>query len=136
MQDRPSERIVDQRLRNRIIEAVLNLAYGKTGVLDVGFAEYFNTFYDWMPAYDEGEVYPNSAMTHDECAALERVRRVVDAACDATPNDMSEEEFIRTGWPARIQPVAREALELMARRGRFAEDREETEPSQRGDWEW
>lgn len=38
---------------------------------------------------------------------------------------MTADELIATGWPKRIQPVAREALNLMRVRGRFSEENEE-----------
>jgi len=42
---------------------------------------------------------------------------------------MTAGEFVAIDWPEHIQPVAREALDHMRRRGRFSEDREEGEPS-------
>ena len=131
MSSRPSDRLIDQRIRNRIMEALELLASGNAGVASVGTAEYFESFYDHIPHSEDGDMRPNAVITDEEKAALLEVRRVMDAACDATPAVMQAGEFISTGWPDRIQPVARTAHELMARRGRFREDREETEPSQR-----
>ena len=38
-------------------------------------------------------------------------------------------EFIATGRPARVQPVARDTLDLMLARGRFDEEVEQSEPA-------
>ena len=129
MEDRPSDRIIDQRIRNRIMESVQTLADGNDGVHRVWPTEYFEEYYDWVPHRREGGLAPNSAISDDERALLQDVSRILDDACDATPAVMSADEFIATGWPARIQPVALKALNRMRERGRFSEDREEDSPS-------
>ena len=129
MEEQISHRLVDQRVRNRIMEVVETLADGDDGVRRASSKEYFESFYDFIPHRDDGRMYPNSAITNDELALLQKVSAILDDACDATPRDMTEEDFIATGWPRRIQPVAHEALSLMRDRGRFSEDREEENPS-------
>jgi hypothetical protein len=129
MEEQPSERLIDQRLRNRIMEAVEILADGDDGVRREWPAEYFESFYDWIPHRRTGKMRPNCAITADERALLLAVSSILDDACDATPDHMTADELIATGWPRRIQPVALKALDLMRRRGRFSEDREEDTPS-------
>jgi hypothetical protein len=51
------------------------------------------------------------------------------AACAATPQMCTDDEFIESGWPAKIQPAATQALDVMRARGRFREDAEEEIPS-------
>jgi hypothetical protein len=87
--------------------------------------EYFESFYDSIPHRDDGGIPANSAVTADEGASLLELSGVLDDACDATPANMTAEEFIATGWPKRIQPVALKALKLMRGRGRFSEEKEE-----------
>ena len=60
----------------------------------------------------------------EEWAALIAVSAIVDDACDATPVVLDEDAFISTGWPERIQSVAKAARGLMCERGRFNEDHE------------
>jgi hypothetical protein len=134
MEDRPSERIVDQRIRNRIMEAVQTLAEGDEGVRAVWPAEYFESFYDWIPHHRDGVMPSNSSLTADEQQSLHDVSSILDQACDATPGNMHAEDLIATGWPRRIQPVAQRAIDLMLRRGRFREDVEEIEPSDISPW--
>lgn len=134
MEERPSDRVVDQRIRNRIMEAVHTLALGDEGVREVWPAEYFESFYDWIRHRDDGGMPPNSAITAEERACLLDVSRMLDDACDATPQNMDADELIATGWPKRIQPIAQRALSVMLQRGRFSEEQEEDEPSSKGPW--
>lgn len=128
--DEPSDRLIHQRCRNRIMEALHTLADGDAGVREAG-SNFFEDFYDWIPHRDHGEMAHNSAVTPEERALLHRVSAILDDACDAKPRDMEPEDFVATGWPKRIQAVATEALALMRARGRFSEDVEEETPSQR-----
>ena len=130
MEDQPSDRLVGQRIRNRIMEAVESLANGDDGVCSEWPSDYFENFYDWIPHRDDGEMPLISAISTDERTLLLKVSRVLDDACDATPKNMSADELIATGWPKRIQPVAQKALDLMRDRGRFSEEQEEDTPSE------
>jgi hypothetical protein len=129
MGEQVSERLVEQRIRNRIMEALDMLSDGEEHVQMVGFSDYFELFYDWIPHGEDGGFPDLSTLTKAEQEALTEVRQVLDQACDNTPKDMPERAFIATGWPQRIQPIARRALDLMLERGRFDEKVEETEPS-------
>lgn len=129
MADQISERVVEQRLRNRIIEAVEILAEGEAGVRSVGFTEYFELFYDNVPHRDDGPIPQLSTLSALERMLLDELRTIVDNACDTTPSRMTEADFIATGLPDRIADQAQPALRAMVKRGRFREDIEESEPS-------
>lgn len=133
MEATPSTRIIDQRVRNRIMEELLGLAEGDENVRRIGAGEYFEAFYDWVSHRGDG-VRPNSALTPDEAALILKVSIAVDEACDATPKIVSAKELIATDWPERIKPLARSALDEMLRRGRFSEQVEEAEPSTPVPW--
>ncbi len=51
-------------------------------------------------------------------------------ALSGTRGLTTDDEIAASGWPGRVQPIAREALTTMLERGRFDEAREEQEPSQ------
>ena len=107
------------------------LAEGNEGARTVGPTEYFESFYDWIPY--RGELRSqNNAISAEEKARLSDISKLLDRACDATPQLMTADELIATGWPELIQPIAQEALSLMLQRGRFSEDQEEEEPSSKG----
>ncbi|MGK9086157.1 hypothetical protein KXR64_20470 [Brucella intermedia] len=128
MEEQPTGRLVDQRIRNRIMEAVEVLAGGDETVRREWPVEYFESFYDWIPHQLDGEMRYNSAITPEERAVLLEVSSILDAACDATTGNMDADEFIASGWPKRIQPVAFKALKLMRNRGKCSEDQEENSP--------
>ncbi|MFD6454824.1 hypothetical protein ACFWF3_28980 [Nocardia sp. NPDC060220] len=128
-QDRPSERVVEQRLRNRAIEALETLVEGDEGVRRWGYGDYVNEFFDTIDDDGAWRWREWSTFTPAEVTALDKVQRALLEACAATPRISSDEEFVASGWPRRIKPVAAVALELMQSRGRFREDREEDVPS-------
>lgn len=128
MVEQPSERVVDQRVRNRVIEVLEVLATGKDGLYAVGDAEYFNAFFDWVDDDIPGGWRTNSAYTVHEVHLIEAVHRTMLAALEEA-GAMDTEALAASGWPERIQPVAAEALAPMVARGRFHEELEEDVPS-------
>lgn len=128
MTERPSDRLVEQQIRNRIMEAVLTLAQGDEGVRREWPGEYFESFFDFVP-YGSTAWSSNTALNEREKAKLLELAGLVDQACDATRTLTDAEELIATGWPSKIQPLARQTLNLFLERGRFDEQKEEETPS-------
>ena len=116
------------------MEELYGLVEWKESLESVGFAEYFEAFFDQFPY--EGVPYPNDAMTEAEREAVHNVHRLMIDASNAAPKMMTEEHFIATGWPQRIEPIAEQALLLMLKRGRFSEEHEEGNPSCTNGWPW
>ncbi len=127
-EDAVSERLLHQRLRNRIMEAVSALAEGVDEALAWGFGEYFETFYDHIPHREDGGLPALSTFNQAEISALKRVSSIVDAAADDTPQSMSEADFVASGWPQRIQVEAQAAVAVLNLRGRFCEEQEQDHP--------
>ncbi|MGC5032288.1 hypothetical protein [Micromonospora sp. DT229] len=126
----PSERLVEQRLRNRVMEALVALSEGDSGVPSVGVGDYVNQFFDFIDDDIPWHWRDWSCFTPEEVERLDAVHRLLNAACAATPRIDTDDDFIASGWPARIQPAARTALNVMQARGRFREDAEEETPSE------
>jgi hypothetical protein len=126
-----SERLVDQRVRNRVEEVLEILADGDAGLFAVGGKEYFNLFFDYIDDDLPYDWRALSTYTAEEIEKIEHVLTSMLTALDATASLDTEAEIAATGWPQRVQPVAQEALTAMIARGRFDEEREETEPSHR-----
>lgn len=126
-----SERLVDQRVRNRVAEVLEILADGDAGLFAVGGKEYFNLFFDYIDDDLPYDWRALSTYTAEEIEKIEHVLTSMLTALDATASLDTEAEIAATGWPQRVQPVAQEALTAMIARGRFDEEREETEPSHR-----
>ncbi|WP_214471427.1 hypothetical protein [Mesorhizobium sp. dw_380] len=127
MTDEPSERLIEQRVRNRIYEILEILADGDAGVDLVGIKGYFNLFEDFVhrPSIEAG----TSALSREERSVVLEIAEFLEAASETNP-DFTKAEFIDSDWPGRIAPAAREARALFLRRGLFSEKIEELEPGQ------
>lgn len=126
---RPSEGLVLQRMRNRAMEALVPLSEGDGGVRSVGNVEFVEEFFDIIDDDAPWHWRDWSCFTSDEVEGLSEVHELLKAACSATLRVESDDDFIASGWPGRIQPAARAVLDAMQARGRFREDVEE-EPSE------
>jgi hypothetical protein len=122
-----SWRLIEQRMRNRVMEVLEMLADGAACVRFAGASEYFEMFFDWVDDRRDWRTW--SSFTAGEVEGLARVHGLMEAAARATPQHLSDDELIASGWPGQIQPVATEVLQATRARGRFREDAEETEPS-------
>jgi|TARA_R110002050_G_scaffold244010_1_gene380609 hypothetical protein len=133
-EEKPSERIVEQRVRNRIMEEIWGLSKGDINVAAAGPTEWFESFFDWFPYDGEPDWYP--AMTAKEATAVKQVCILMQQAIldSDIPKNPTVDEICQTGWPQRIAPVAKQALDLMLARGRFSEDDEEVDPSSPVSW--
>jgi hypothetical protein len=118
-----SDRLLDQRLRNRIMESILWLS---EGVGSWGADEYFNQFYDQM-SFDD-QPFPNTTMTANESEALQSLCGLMNRASAATPKNLSFGHLAESGWLASIQNEAKRVLKVFLQRGRCYED-QEGEPS-------
>jgi hypothetical protein len=117
------DRVVAQRLRNNIMDTLTHLADGDAAVFAGGFGDYFESFFMEVPY--EG-VLPNKAMTDGEAAALGAFLTKFREACDATPKAMTDQDFVASGWPARLAPLAASTLSAFSRRGLL--DNEKVDP--------
>lgn len=120
------------------MEQVLSHADWQDSLKLTDVYEHFECFFDAFPY--NGEPYLNEALTEDERAAFSRVHALVKEAYDWLPHSKrhyaTSNEYISTGWPQSIEPVAESALKLMLKRGRFCEDQEEETPSESNGWPW
>ncbi|MEO5758094.1 MAG: hypothetical protein ABIQ51_14690 [Mesorhizobium sp.] len=129
MTEDPSERVIEQRVRNRLYEILEILADCDAGVDLVGIKGYFDLFEDFVhrPSIETG----HSALSKEERAIVLEIADFLETAGEANP-DFTKAEFVESGWPARIAPKARDARALFLRRGLFSETLEEVEPGQTG----
>ncbi|MER9330495.1 hypothetical protein [Mesorhizobium sp. M0488] len=127
MPEEPSERLIEQRIRNRIYEILEILADCDAGVDLVGIKGYFYLFEDFVhrSSIEAG----TSALSRRERAIVLEIAELLEAASETNP-DFTRAEFIDSDWPAKIAPVAREARALFLGRGLFSEKIEEVEPGQ------
>lgn len=125
----PLPRLTEQIIRNSIASN-LGRPYTRE-VISFGWGvdEYFESWAVSFP-YEGGPLllHSNSAFSVDERNALEPLVKLLNEAWDAT-SGMSDEAFLATEWPDRIDEAARNAHALFVKRGKFREDAEEDEPS-------
>lgn len=116
-------------MRNRAMESLEALSEGDEGVRSLGVGEYVNQFFDFIDDDIPSHWREWSTFTPDEVACLDEVHGLLKEACRQTAHEVTDDDFIASGWPARIQPAAKRALDLMTTRGRFSEDIEQDQPS-------
>ena len=107
------------------METLNVLSDGNSGVRAIGAVEYFEMFFDWFPTTDTGDTLDYSVFTAEERTVLNATLRIMNQACDATTELVSDDELIASGWPTRVQPIAKAALDVMHRRGPSDEEEDE-----------
>lgn len=128
--ENPSERLVEQRMRNLAMDALVALSGGNAGVRSVGLGEYVEQFFDIISDDIPWHWRDWSCFMPTEVELLDAVHGLLVTACRETRLANSDDVFIASGWPVRIQPAARSALETMEARDRFRADIEEETPSE------
>jgi hypothetical protein len=79
--DEPSKRLVQQRMRNRAIEALETLADGEEGVRAAGVVEYVEEFFDVIDDRAPWHWKEWSTFTPEEVIAIDRVQQLMLEAC-------------------------------------------------------
>ena len=131
--DHPSERVVEQRVRNRIIE-YLELAASYEDQRDYEAAvpiahvpyEVINQWEDNLPHGPTAIIEP-TVYSAQELDALKQFDRVWRAAADEVPDDYPTLEQVQSmdAWK-RLRSEAAKALAVFARRGKLSEEHEQT----------
>ena len=117
-----SQRLIDQRCRNRIIEAVEMLAQCKGGELRDGEVNYIDFFFDWMDP--DGQPHPNSAMSQSELKAVRDLACFLSEICTAAGR-AGQRVFIAE--EVLVASKARDVFNLMSIIGRLSDDVEQLE---------
>ena len=127
----PTDRVVEQRVRNRIIEyfeltssVALQSAYEKAAPIAHVPYEVINQWEDQLPNGPDAIVEP-SVYTQEELDALARFHAVWNATAEAVPNNyptLSEVQRL-PAWE-RLRAEAESALTVFAHRGKLSEDHE------------
>lgn len=130
--DKPSDRVVSQRVRDRIIEYLelvssfdAQVAYQRRAPSVNVPTEVINQWEDRYNA-DRPEWCSPPVYTKAEARALANSHAELIAVCDET-GDLNEpiEEVVQFPAWSRLRDEARSALSVLSRRGRFSEDVED-----------
>jgi hypothetical protein len=117
-----SKQLLYQRLRNRMIE-LLDLYCSFDDLAKLGAFEAVNMVDDWLPLdYDEA---PN-VFNQQEKRAIGEFINLFEAASNATDEDICDVNWFMSSdeW-IRLSAVAKSALSVLLKRGRFSEEIEE-----------
>jgi hypothetical protein len=117
-----SKQIIEQRVRNRIIEMLEWLVECESTPPNLGMNELINCWEDWVPSPFEPDYFPPPVFTEAEQELIRQVSRAVDTFCCVTPKSITDERAaLKLPQWAAIIMTARSALLVMAARGRMSE---------------
>jgi hypothetical protein len=131
-ESQPSERVVDQRIRNRIIEyfelAASNddqLAYEKNVPIAHVPYEVINQWEDWVPAGPSKAVNDPSVFSAAELQEMQDFQLVWESTAAAVPDDYPHLSDVQAlpAWD-QLRQQAKRALRVFEVRGKLPEDRE------------
>ncbi|MFZ2998281.1 hypothetical protein [Sphingobium sp.] len=115
-----SDRLLDQRLRNGMIERLQMLVDWTETIAAVGAAGYFNSFFDVFP--DKPPLPVNTVLSSEECEALTKILELMDQVASCTRQNLTDDELVASAWPMRIGEQANSALSIMMVRGKLSDD--------------
>lgn len=117
-----SDKILLQRLRNRVMECLEMLSDG-VSVDQIGTDEVINSWYDQV---DEERLsfFREAVFTDQELNALMKVMEVMEANFEAVPSTWNQRDVTFSEPWSKIVLAANQALLVFEKRGRFDEDQE------------
>ncbi len=115
-----AEQALDQRIRNRIIEA-LETMVSEELCSAVGPDDAVNLWYDFVPEC-KPEMFPSPIYTNAEREGIQKVNGVLERVVRSTPNPMPPLQLLQL-WPDWVELVetCRVALIAFSDRGRSSE---------------
>lgn len=134
-ESQPSERVVDQRIRNRIIEYFElaasyddQLAYEQNVPIAHVPYEVINQWEDWVPSGPLTAVRDPSVFSASELHEMYDFQRVWESTASALPDDYPPLRDVQalSAWDQLRQQATR-ALRVFEVRGKLPEDREVAE---------
>ena len=120
-----TSQLIDQRVRNRIIEMLEWLVECESTPPDLGMNELINCWEDWVPIPAPTDFFSPPVFTSTENAQLHAVSQALDAFCIATPPSIQDgvKAISLPEWAAVIS-AAKVALNTMMQRGKMSEEKE------------
>lgn len=120
--DEVSDKIILQRLRNRVMDSLKMLSDG-VSVDEIGTDEVINIWYDYV---DEEKLsfFREAVFTEQELDSITEMMKVMEANCKAVPSTWAQRDVALCESWGNIVLSANKALSVFEKRGRFDEDRE------------
>ncbi|TGK41523.1 hypothetical protein [Leptospira andrefontaineae] len=121
-----SERLLLQRVRNRITE-VLDIASDIEAHYRFGGDEIINLWEDWVDEYRLNR-YIEPVFSKSEQTAIKDFHRIWLYVCENTPQILPPvEELSRSDLWLQLIAIAQDSLSIMNERGKFSEETELTD---------
>ena len=119
------ERLIDQRIRNRIIEMLEWVIECEHTAPDLGLEELVNAWDDLVDSPFQPDRFPDPTYTDEERQSLRAVSAAMDAFCVATPQKIIDQDgaLMLSEWKT-LTSRAKDAYTCLMNRGRLPEDRE------------
>jgi hypothetical protein len=119
----PSTQVVEQRVRNRLIEFLEMLVVYETDPPSFGLNEVLNQWEDWNPRAFSHSRLSAPVYTSLEAEKLSLVAIAWSRFCDVTPNNISHEaeELLKPEWRNLVSAGRAALLELQCR-GKLSEE--------------
>jgi hypothetical protein len=123
LNDATSSLLVEQRVRNRIIEWLEVVAAYQVDPPPYDLNEILNQWQDWNATPASVERYPQPVYTHEEARSLVSVGVAWSEFCEATPNRIVHEgeHLSKPEW-AKLVAASNGALSVLCLRGRLSEE--------------
>lgn len=118
-----SDRVILQRLRNRVMESLEMLRDG-VSVDEIGTAEVINIWYDYVDGEERLSFFREAVFTEEELASINEMMEVMETNCEAVPCTWAQRDLAFCEPWSNIVFTANKALLVFEKRGRFDEDRE------------
>lgn len=120
-----SRTLLDQRLRNRVIE-LLELCASFEDIATLGAFEVINMIDDWLPLESDKalNVFETSKVfSENEKQATAQFFKLMENAAEVTDQDCWDVAWFESSseW-VELSKFSKETLEIFAKRGRFSEE--------------
>lgn len=123
--DKASPRLIEQRLRNRLIEWLELVVESESSAPAYGMNELLNDWQDWNGGPISEVTFPRPTYTRAEVDTLPAVQSTWNLFCEATPDTIRDEAAAKLlpEWRNFVR-AARDALNAFSVRGKLSEDKE------------
>lgn len=118
-----SKILLQQRLRNRIIEVLSLLCGEQHSIRKVGTAEILERWWDYVDE-DKLGFFSEPVFSYKELKAIKVLHQLIEDRYKAIPNTFEETEMIKCKEWVNVTAQASKVCELFNQRGQFDEEYE------------
>jgi len=120
-----SQKLLQQRIRNRIIENLESFS-NSTWVNQLGTDEIINMWYDQMGEDESFEFFSEPVFANKEQNSIKKFHNLLESSYKNIPSTWKREELLENKEWLKLVETAKEELNVFIVRGRFSEEQEIT----------